>query len=300
MVNTINSVQNPLMLIGFASAMASKDTETALGPWDIYYLSLLQNEFKLNLHWADMIYGSSNKKGLDVLPDLIPLLKKLGEAVLHCISVGQSWCVLGGDHSSALGVWSAVAYAKRHEGDIGLLWVDAHMDSHTPDSSPSKNIHGMPLSHLLGYGEPALAQLFDKEVKLLPQNLCLLGLRSYEPEEVVFLRNLGVQCYLMQDIEKNGIKEVLDSALKHVSKHTIGFGVSIDLDAFSPDHIPGVSCPEVGGISFPEFINACFSSIKSCIGFEIAEYNPLKDKDKRTQQAIFKLLQLISNNVNNS
>lgn len=293
-LNTINSLQHSLMLIGFASAMATKDTETALGPWDIYYSSLLQNEFKLNLHWVDMIYGGSNKKGLSVLPDLISLLQQAGEAVLQCIAKEQSWCVLGGDHSSALGVWSAVAYAKREVGDIGLLWVDAHMDAHIPDSSPSKNFHGMPLAHLLGYGEPALSQLFDKQVKLLPQNVCLLGLRSYEPEEKELLNSLGVRCYFMRDIQEKGLQDVLHSAVEHVSKHTIGFGVSIDLDAFTPEDIPGVSCPEAGGLSFQEFINACSNSIKSCIGFEIAEYNPLKDKDKQTQQAIFKLLQFIS------
>lgn len=290
---------NNLALIGFASSMAANHWGCALGPWQLYYATEYTLDSKLPIYWQRMIYGTSKNNKLDVLPDLVPLLEQLSQTVLRLTQQSQAWCVLGGDHSSAMGTWSGAAVAKRSEGPIGLLWLDAHMDAHTPASSHSKNVHGMPLAHLLGYGDERLSRLLDDEPKLNPENVCLVGLRSYEQEEIDFLQKLGVKYYLMQDILKFGLNAILQNALDHVSKYTCGYGISIDLDVFDPSEMPAVSCPEPAGISLLDFVSSlpCLIFSKPCIGIEIAEFNPIIDKTEKVKTKIFQLIEQLSMKV---
>lgn len=289
----------PLALIGFASGMAANQWECALGPWDLYYQPNLLSDLGFQTYWKNMIYGTSSQGQLEVLPDLKRLLQQLAQSVLECTQAQQPWCVIGGDHSSAIGTWSGAAHSKRTEGPIGLIWVDAHMDAHTPESSESKNFHGMPLSHLLGYGCPDLTQLLDKTPKLLPENICLVGLRSYQPKEAEFLENLGVSCYFMHDILQEGLGNILKKALHHVTQHTCAYGISLDLDAFDPKDVPGVSYPEADGIAMDAFISVLpqLVSASSCLGIEIVEYSPIKDIQHKTRDYIIDLVRGLYQNV---
>jgi hypothetical protein len=148
---------------------------------------------------------------------------------------------------AATGTWSGAAAALRPRGALGLLWIDAHMDAHRPHTSPSGNLHGMPLACLLGHGEPALATLAGAPA-LAPAHVCLVGVRSYEAEEAQLLEQLGVRVFLMDEVRRRGLPAVLREAHAVVTRGTAGFGVTLDVDAVDPQEAPGVGTPAPGGL----------------------------------------------------
>ncbi len=218
-------------------------------------------------------------------------LVSLGNVVYEMAVEQKPFCVIGGDHSCAIGTWSAVAYAYKGH-DIGLIWIDAHMDSHTPDTSTTQNIHGMPVAHLLGEGYMEFTHLFDHGSKIKPHNICLIGVRSFEKGEAARLARLGVKIYYMNEIKERGIDTVLNEACEYVCKSTYGFGISIELDAIDPIDAPGVGCPESGGIQGSALVNALKQLVpnKPLLGLEIAEYNPLRDENQITAQLAVDLI----------
>jgi arginase len=187
---------------------------------------------------------------------------------------------IGGDHSCAISTWSGVAEAVQSSGDLGLLWIDAHMDSHTPDTSESGNIHGMPLAALMGYGDPRLSQILTNRPKLLPENLVLIGARSFEQAEAALLKRLGVRVYFMEEVRKRGLQEVMREAVQKVSQNTVGYGMSVDLDALDPLYCKAVGSPVDGGLNPDELLDS-FSCIHESppLAFEVVEYNPSLDCD---------------------
>src|SRR6266581_3232338 len=172
----------------------------------------------------------------------------LASAVADSRRRGRLPCVLGGDHSCAGGTWSGVARTlhERGGGSLGLIWVDAHMDSHTPRTSHSGRLHGMPLAWLLGQDDDPLYGLASGVLQ--PRHVCLVGVRSYEPEESERLARLGVRVYLMEEVRQRGLRRALDDALRIASQDTAGFGISIDLDVVTPEDAPGVAVPAEGGL----------------------------------------------------
>jgi arginase len=194
--------------------------------------------------------------------------------------------VIGGDHSMGIATWHTVMH--HYDASLGLIWVDAHLDAHTPESSYSKNIHGMPIAHLLGLWSKPLVDLpFDYQY-LQPVHLCLIGVRSYEPEEYDALQKLGVRIYFMDEVVERGIQTVMNEARVYLESCTKVQGLSIDLDAFNPAQIPGVGCPEEGGIDPISFLKSLDNFHWPII--EIAEYNPIRDTSAKTVEFIMKLL----------
>jgi arginase len=215
------------------------------------------------------------------------------EAVLQA---GNFPLVVGGDHSCAIGTWSGVHRALAGRGPLGLIWIDAHMDSHTFATTPSGQIHGMPLACLLGYGEAALTGIDGAEVKLRPEHVCLIGVRSYEADEAALLHRLGVRVFDMNEIRRRGLAEVFDAALAIVRHGTAGFGVSVDLDALDPDEEPGVGTPVPGGLHRAE-LAAALSRLRgdpAFVAMEIVEYNPRRDRGHATADAAGALVDAIS------
>jgi arginase len=200
--------------------------------------------------------------------------------------------VIGGDHAMAVGTWSGVVAALDAYQHFGLIWVDAHMDSHTPQTTPSQAIHGMPLAALLGYGESALTHLAGMAPKLSPRHVVLIGVRSFEEGEAALLKHLNVTIYFMEDIKKLGIKTVFERALKQVTQGTKGFGISIDLDGFDPSIAPGTGTPVADGLVYEEFAESLnvLSRHPLFCALEIAELNPVKDIDNKTLMLTQKLL----------
>jgi arginase len=197
--------------------------------------------------------------------------------------------VIGGDHSMAIGTWSGVISALKAEQNFGLIWIDAHMDSHTVDTTPSMAIHGMPLAILLGHGEKKLVELGGCSAKLSPQHVVLIAVRSFEFGEAELLKKLNVKIYYMSDVKARGFANIMKEAIETVSINTVGFGISLDLDAFDPQIAPGVGSPEKEGILDLSDIREAFRyccQVPSFCAFEIAEYNPSRDTEKTTTKVI--------------
>src|SRR5437764_9990168 len=176
------------------------------------------------------------------------LCSLLAAAVADSLRHGRLPCVLGGDHTCAGGTWTGVARSLR--GDLGLVWIDAHMDAHTPGTSHTGRLHGMPLAWLLGEDDDPLYGLTTGVIE--PQHVVLIGVRSFEKEEKVRLERLGVRVVYMEEIRSRGIKPVMDEAIGIATRGTTAFGISIDLDVVTPAEAPGVGTPVPDGVSGAE------------------------------------------------
>jgi arginase len=204
----------------------------------------------------------------------------LASAVADALRHGALPCVLGGDHSCAGGTWSGVA--RTLHGELGLLWVDAHMDSHTPATSHTGRLHGMPLAWLLGEDDDPLYGLATGVLD--PRNVCLIGVRSYEPEEALRLEHLGVRVIMMEEVERRGLDAVFAEGLAIATARTVAFGVSVDLDAVNPYEAPAVGTPVQGGIPGAELAQALrrIGGRDSLAAVELVEYSPRLDPDGRS------------------
>lgn len=204
--------------------------------------------------------------------------------------------VLSGDHSSAIGTWQGICRRTRRNiakgVPPGLVWIDAHMDAHTPQTTPSGAVHGMPLAVLLGEGDPGLV---DRAAQLDPSRVVLVGVRSFETAEAQRLGRLGVRVQTMTDIRRDGLVAVLASAIRQASAGGGAWGLSLDLDALDPADAPAVNTPAPGGIKADELIGA-FKHIdwpEALAGLELTEYNPARDTDGRTGQVALALLRCL-------
>jgi len=221
----------------------------------------------------------------------------LSKQVKTCIRQGSKPLILGGDHSIAIGTWSGAKAALQGE-DMGLIWIDAHMDAHTFETSPSRNIHGMPLAILLGYGEERLTNLENTYPKLMPENLCLIGTRSFEEGEAALLAQLGVQVYSVKDVQERGCTNVFQEVRHKLSARR--FGMSIDVDAFDPTEAPGTGISEPNGLKLQDIKEALqnLAQDPNFIALEIAEFNPHRDINNKTCQLVWQLATLIIGGFN--
>jgi arginase len=224
------------------------------------------------------------------------LCHQLGLAVLPLAQEKRPFIVLGGDHTSAIGTWSAVAQAKKPTGPLGLIWIDAHMDSHTPSTTQSGNYHGMPLASLLGYGEPNFTHMFYAEPKIHPKHLCLIGVRSFEDGEAKLLRDLNVRIFYMEEVKQRGLTAVLKDAIDIATKDTAGYGISLDVDSIDPTEAPGTGACEADGLSGQELCSALtqLATDSRLAGIEIVEFDPHLDHHHLTEKLIFQLITAIT------
>ncbi|MGC0058291.1 arginase, partial [Ralstonia pseudosolanacearum] len=218
--------------------------------------------------------------------------RALADATAHSVHERRVPVVIGGDHSCAIGTWSGVASALRPAGPLGLIWIDAHLDSHTPQSSDSGAIHGMPLAALLGHGARELTQVRDTHPKLLPQHVVVIGARSYEPAERALIDQLGVRVIDAAEVARSGLRAVMAEATRIAAADTAAFGVTVDLDAFDPAVAPGVGSPEPGGLTGQDMTQALAACARHArfAAFELVEYNPRHDKGGITARLALDLL----------
>ena len=216
---------------------------------------------------------------------------ELAKAAFDLAQKKEFFITLGGDHSCAIGTWSGAAEGYRQEGDIGLLWIDAHMDAHRPSTSQSGNIHGMPLAALLGSGDTHLINILSSNPKLKPQNIALIGVRSYEKEEADFLKQLNVHIYFMEDVKQRGLQQVIKEAINHVTAYSAGYGISFDLDSLDPIFADAVGTSVPFGLDLEEFL-ACFPIFQEMppFAFELVEYNPDLDIQLSSLKTIKRIL----------
>lgn len=210
----------------------------------------------------------------------------LAAAAQRVTERGDRLLVVGGDHSCSIGTWNGVARATPRSGTLGLIWIDAHMDMHTPETTHTGTIHGMPVAALLGYGAPELIGLADDRPALAPERVCLVGARSFEREEIEFARRHDVRVIGMDEVSRRGIADCLAEARSIAGRGSAGYGVSLDLDVFDPADAPGVGTPEPGGIRAGGIFDAWsdLTCNPACRGVEVVEYNPHRDRTSRTAQ----------------
>jgi arginase len=210
------------------------------------------------------------------------------------MSRGHFPLVLGGDHSIAVGTVSGIAaFCRRERKKLGLLWVDAHGDINTPESSPSGNIHGMPVAALLGHGPDELTGIGGKFRKVDPANVALVGIRSLDEGEKHRLKETGVQVHTMSDIDRHGIHRVMKKALARVTEGTDYVHVSFDLDAVDPTVAPGVGTPVKGGLDYREahLIMELLHDSGVMTSLELVEVNPILDQGNASAVFAVELVQ---------
>ncbi|MBT9538384.1 arginase [Thiobacillus sp.] len=290
-----DSSPRSIIVIGAASGAGAPDPATAEGPDALRHYRVFHDTPLQHVEW-DAILRVPRAARDTPLHAVAALSARLAAEVATVLAAGHFPLVVGGDHSCAIGTWSGVHRALAGRGPIGLIWIDAHMDSHTFDTTPSGQIHGMPLACLLGHGETALTAIEGTEAKLRPEHVCLIGVRSYEAGEAALLQRLGVRVFAMDEIRRRGLLAVFDEALAIVRHGTAGFGVSVDLDALDPDEEPGVGTPAPGGLRRAELAGA-LSRLRgdpAFVAMEIVEYNPRRDRGHVTADAAGALVDAVT------
>lgn len=251
------------------------------------YLAGSKLEKYYSSFWSDTIslehiHGLNKLPYVEALPKVASICNRLAASVYLKLSNNVKPLVIGGDHSIAIGTWSGIAtsYMERKQ-DIGVIWIDAHLDAHIPETSPSGAIHGMPVASLLGFGPEELTTILSSQSKLKPENIVYIGARSYESEELDLLLEQGVKIFFCDQIKS--LSEVIVEAKRYFQDRAVRFGVSLDLDVFDPKFSPGTGCYAPNGFT-QEHVAPIVSLLQDpeLIGFELVEYNPLLDHDEQT------------------
>jgi len=230
----------------------------------------------------EMSYGEKRAK---YLVEIAETCKDLAEAVQKSLEEDHFPLVLGGDHSIAAGAVSGVAsFFRKEKKEIGYIWLDAHGDMNTPESSPSGNVHGMPLASVMGYGPTELVDLMGFKPKVEPGNIVIVGARDLDAQERKMMKKSGVHVFTMRDIDERGMREVMSDAIKYAMDDTGGISVSLDMDFVDPSDAPGVGTPVRGGVTYREAHLAMemIADSEGMASLEVVEINPVIDEHNRT------------------
>jgi arginase len=285
-----------IQTIGIASGLAGNHEACSKGPItlrDSHYLNSQCDQHCIHLNWLPLLEA-------DTLLSKHQAIKKLCHqaelASFNCITNKAPFIFFSGEHAYAMGIWkgamSALAAQEAPAKKLGLIWIDAHMDAHTFVSSPSGNVHGMPVAALLGQGDAKLNEIYGDGPVLDTNCLGLFGVRSFEQAEADLLKRLNVMEIPMTDIKQKSLKGLLSILCKQVLKHADYFAISIDIDAIDPEDAPAVGVPEPGGLNAKTLCEALkqFNHDPLFLGLEVAEYSPDYDKDDKTLNVISEIV----------
>ncbi len=226
------------------------------------------------------------------LKEITATCVKHAELMIKTLESGKVPIVLGGDHSVAAGTVAGVAeFYRRQNQKIGLIWIDAHSVINTPESSPSGNVHGMPLAAIMGLGPPELANILNFSPKVSPENCVLVGVRDIDAVEKENVRQAGIEVFTMRDIDERGMRTVMEEALRMAGRGTAGYHISLDMDWVDPEDAPGVGTPVRGGATYREAHLAMeiIADHGRMLSFEIVEVNPVIDEHNRTAELAVEL-----------
>ncbi|HYL46464.1 MAG TPA: arginase [Candidatus Limnocylindrales bacterium] len=227
-------------------------------------------------------YGEKNAKYLEEISETC---KGLAEITRKTLDEDLVPLVLGGDHSIAIGTTAgAASHFQKKSKRVGLIWLDAHGDMNTPESSPSGNVHGMPLASIMGYGPAELTELAGVKPMVEPRSVVLVGIRDLDAKERRLVKESGVHVFTMRDIDERGMREVMADALRFATDDTAGVAVSLDMDFVDPTDAPGVGTPVRGGVTYREAHLALemIADSRAMISFEVVEINPVIDLHNTT------------------
>lgn len=289
-----------ITFIGSASGWGAQIRGTEQGPTALKESGVLSS-LTFSWTWKETLYPLKTTQEITLSPGIatFPYIKdicvRIARSVDHTLQNQEFPVVIGGDHGIAMGTWAGVVHALKAKEKFGLIWLDAHMDAHTMETTPSQAYHGMPVAALLGFGDHALVNLLETGPVLNPAHVCLIGIRSFEEGEAALLERLGARIYDMDDVRSRGFESIFEEALAYVKQGTEGFGLSIDMDGFDPEEAPGVGTPEPHGLKAAEVIPALclLQNDPSFKALEIVEYNPERDKDNKTLSLVQNLLSTI-------
>lgn len=230
---------------------------------------------------------------LGFLPTITQVCRDLAAVTARAVREGYAPLVLGGDHSLAAGSAAGVATALAERGHrLGLLWLDAHGDLHTPESTPSGNVHGMPVAHLLGHGDEALARIACPWPAVRPEHVALVGIRELDPPEREHARRFGIRVFTMREIDERGLRAVMEDALALAGNGTDGIHLSLDADWIDPSEAPGVGTPVRGGATYREAHLAMemVADTGRMVSMDVVEINPVLDHYNRTAELVVGLV----------
>jgi arginase len=280
-------------IIGVPMDLGQSRRGVDMGPSALRVAGLQARVKQLGIHVEDigniqvkqpeeMSYGEKRAK---YLQEIAETCQDLATAVEKSLEEDFLPLVLGGDHSIAAGVSAGASdFYRKQKKEIGYLWLDAHGDMNTPESSPSGNVHGMPLATIMGYGAPELTDLMGFKPKAEPGNIVIVGARDLDAQERKIVKKSGVHVFTMRDIDERGMREVMSDALKYAMDDTAGVSVSLDMDFVDPADAPGVGTPVRGGVTYREAHLAMemIADSEAMISMEIVEINPVIDEHNRT------------------
>ncbi len=287
----------PVRLIGAGSGWGAGVREAEDGPRGLHAFGLAERLTAVGVRasWAQMVEPEKRWRDHGALsrPEVFDLVARhngaLAEAVAKAMAARALPVVIGGDHAIAMGTWGGVARGARR-APFGLIWMDAHLDAHTVQTTPSMNAHGMSAAVLLGHGTPEFLAVGGGALR--PEHLCYIGVRSYEVAEWALLRRLGVRIFYMEEVRERGLAAVMADALAIATQGTRGFGLTIDLDGFDPADVPGVGLPVADGLPGAETAAVLRGIARNprLRALEIVEYAPALDRDHRTAELVLTLL----------
>jgi arginase len=226
------------------------------------------------------------------LTEITVTCTRLARMVEKAMADGAVPLVLGGDHSAAVGTIAGVSrHHRRRKERIGVIWMDAHADMNTPETSPSGNVHGMPLACCIGRGPEPLSNIYGYSPKVDPRNVVLVGIRDLDQLEQQHVRESGVTAFTMREIDERGMQAVMVDAMRIAGDGTAGFHISLDMDGVDPREAPGVGTPVRGGITYREAHLAMemVGDSRRMISMEVVEVNPVLDEANRTAELAVEL-----------
>ncbi|MFE7063892.1 arginase [Sutcliffiella sp. NPDC057660] len=286
-----------ISIIGVPMDLGQTRRGVDMGPSAIRYAGIVERLEQINLEIEDLgdieigsrertSSGESNLKNLKAVAEAS---ETLASRVDEVVKQGKFPLVLGGDHSIAIGTIAGLA---KNYSNMGVIWYDAHGDLNTGETSPSGNIHGMPLAVSLGLGDPALTGIGGIATKLKPENIVIIGARSLDEGEKVLIKEKGIKVFTMHEIDRMGMTAVMEEAISYLKDKTDGVHLSLDLDGLDPHDAPGVGTPVMGGISYRESHLAMemLEEANILTSAEFVEVNPILDERNKTASVAVALM----------
>ncbi|WP_102349489.1 arginase [Bacillus sp. Marseille-P3661] len=287
-----------ISIIGVPIDLGQTRRGVDMGPSAMRYAGVIERLENLNYDIEDLgdieyrrptrkeVISDTNLKNLKEVADVS---EKLAAKVAETVSHNRFPLVLGGDHSVAIGTLAGIS---KHYSNLGVIWYDAHGDLNTAETSPSGNIHGMPLAVSMGLGHPDLTNIAGYSPKVDPKNIVIIGARSLDQGEKELIREKGIRVYTMHEIDRMGMTAVMEETINYLSARTDGVHLSLDLDGLDPSDAPGVGTPVIGGISYRESHLAMEMLAESDIitSAEFVEVNPILDEKNKTASVAVALM----------
>ncbi len=285
-------------IVGFPMDLGADRRGVDMGPSALRYAHLeekLENMGYTVKDFGDIFVEGAetqrvNNPKLKYLPEIERSAKILSKKVETLLNQNYFPLILGGDHATALGSIAGISsYCRKKKKTLGVIWIDAHADMNTPETTPSGNIHGMPLAAALGIGESRLVRLGGFSPKVLPENSALIGVRDVDQDEaetVKEFRNRGMQVYTISDVDKQGVTRIIARVLNDFKKEVDHIHISFDLDGVDPDYASGVGTPVEGGLTYRE-ASVIMEMVADCgcmSSLEMLEVNPILDTKNSTAE----------------